>query len=194
MRTRKTTIVLISGKAHAGKSTAKDIIMEEIRKLPDLAGMSYSFANPLKYIAKAFLGWNGEKDNKGRKLLQDIGRVGREYDENIWCRHLLNQLDKSRAMFPENFVIVDDWRYPNEFSFFKSNPVFDVVSIRVFGRGGLEGELAEDTSETSLPNYVNGTVYKDYYDYVVDNSGTIEQLESNIREIFESLKLNYIVE
>lgn len=198
MRTKKTVLLLISGLAGGGKTTAKNILLPSLESLEGLTNKGYSFADPLKYIAKAFFGWDGNKDEKGRKLLQDIGRVGREYDQDIWCKHLLNQLDKSKEMFPYNFVVVDDWRYPNEADFFRKNPLFDVVTIRVFGRGGLDGDLGKDTSETSLPE-VNaeliptGLVGDHWYDYQVDNSGTEDELKDKIGAVLSSIKENYIV-
>jgi hypothetical protein len=65
-------------------------------------GEIWSLAGQLKGIALT-MGWDGKKDARGRKLLQDIGTAGREYRRDCWVRHL-----------PHYPVIVDDVRYINE--------------------------------------------------------------------------------
>lgn len=192
MRTRKTTIVLISGLAGSGKTTLANLLKEQLDAIKDLRVVRMSFASPIKFIAKLAFGWDGEKDERGRKLLQHLGEVGRDYNIDNWCEILLKNLDNSDEMFPPNFVLIDDWRFPNEFKFFSENPTLDTVVIRIFGRGGLTNTLAEDASETSLPEWADSPV--GYYSFGIDNSGTIEDLETKIGEIVESLKKNYIVE
>ena len=194
MRTRKTTIVLISGLAGAGKTVSADLLEEKLRATKDLRIARMSLASPIKFIAKLAFGWDGIKDERGRKLLQCLGKVGRDYNIDNWCEILLKNLDNSDEMFPPNFVLIDDWRFVNEYKLFADSPILDIATIRVFGRGGLDGTLGQDASETSLPEISYMKEIPAYYHYVLDNSGTIEDLETKIGEIVESLKKNYIVE
>lgn len=150
----------------------------------------YAFAGPLKYMAKAFMGWDGEKDAAGRKLLQEIGRVGREYDIDIWVKHLLNQMDKKSGTLPFNFVIVDDWRFPNELAFLQKNIIFDTYVIRVAGRNlDMPGNTASDVSENSLPGIADGL-----YDKCINNTGSYEDLEKVVDSIVEQLQSKFILE
>jgi hypothetical protein len=195
MRTRKTVVVLISGLAGSGKTTLANLLKEQLDAIKDLRVVRMSFASPIKFVARLAFGWDGEKDESGRKLLQHLGQVGRDYNIDNWCELLLKTLDKSDEMFPPNFVLIDDWRFHNEAEFFSSNITLDTVGIRVFGRGGLESTLGQDVSETSLPVIsLCSKEIPECYSYVVINSGTIEDLETKIGEIVESLKKNYIVE
>jgi hypothetical protein len=66
-------------------------------------GEIWSFAAEIKSIAKA-IGWNGEKDARGRKLLQDLGSIGREYDRQCWVD----------LMPTDRPLCIDDVRYINE--------------------------------------------------------------------------------
>lgn len=87
----------ITGLAGAGKSYAATWF--KLRT----GGEIWSFAAEIKRIA-ATMGWNGEKDIRGRKLLQDLGSIGREYDRQCW----VNRMPTDRP------VIIDDVRYINE--------------------------------------------------------------------------------
>lgn len=203
MRTKKTVVILVSGKAGSGKDTVGDILKSKLRDIKDIEVMLYGFANPIKFIAQAYGGWDKKKDERGRKLLQQIGGVFREYDADIWAKHFINQLDKFPGLFPPNFVIISDWRFPNELNFLKNNPLLDIVTIRVFGRGGLEGETASDVSENSLPEatkeHLQAASYEEfepylYYDFCIENSGDIELLNHKLEVVLAEIQKQFILE
>jgi hypothetical protein len=92
-----TKTIGITGLAGAGKTYAATCFKLRTR------GEIWSFAAEIKSIAKA-IGWNGEKDARGRKLLQDLGSIGREYDRQCWVD----------LMPTDRPLIIDDVRYINE--------------------------------------------------------------------------------
>lgn len=203
MRTKKVVVVLISGKAGVGKSTLSEFLRNRLEEIEGITTAPYGFANPIKYISKAYFGWDGEKDDRGRKLLQDIGKVGREYNDNLWVTHLLTQMDRANkergGLFPTYFWIVDDWRFENEAETLRKNPMIDVVTIRVFGRETtLNGERANDVSEVSLPEAefedLGSGVLQQYYDISVENSGDFGELGFKADLILAEIRKNYIVE
>lgn len=195
MRTKKTVVVLISGKAGAGKTTLADILVKKLQDIPSMTIFKFGFANALKFVAKAYGGWDEKKDERGRAFLQNIGKVFREYDENIWVKHVLNQMDKQAGTFPFNFVVIDDWRFPNELNYLSKNPMLDVVTIRVFGR---QAEMSEsnwaDVSENSLPEVGIFADAEGMYEFEVDNSGSIDELNTKADAIISDLEKQYIVQ
>lgn len=196
-RTRKTVVILISGKAGSGKTTVADMLEEKFLDIPSLRVFRYAFASPLKFIAEAYIGWDKKKDDKGRKLLQEQGRIGREYDENIWVKHFLNQLDKKAGVLPFNVAIIDDWRFPNELAYLQKNPMLDVLTVRIFGRGGLNGEVAFDVSENSLPEAQSEQLQlatQELYDFTVNNNDDTETLDVKLDEVLDSISKKYIIE
>lgn len=198
MRTRKTVVILISGKAGSGKTTIANILKDKILEIPSMTVLKYGFADPIKYIARAFAKWDENKDEKGRRLLQQIGAIFREYNQDIWVIHFLNQLDKKAGILPFNFAIIDDWRFPNELAYLKQNPILDIVTIRIFGRGGLSGSNASDVSENSLPEVSvemipTGLTDDHWYDFQIENSDDLEQLEKKMDLVLSSLEKQYIV-
>ena len=60
-------IVGISGKMQSGKDTIAD------RLVTRFGFKRIALADTLKYIAKEHLAWDGNKDNRGRVLLQQLG-------------------------------------------------------------------------------------------------------------------------
>ena len=202
MRTKRTLVILVSGKAGSGKSTVASMLANKLADEPSLRVMFYGFADPIKYLARSYFGWDGEKDDKGRRLLQQIGFVGREYDEDIWVKHFLQQLDKRAGLLPFHIAIISDWRFPNELNFLERNPLLDTISVRVFGRGGLEGKAASDVSENSLlevdtealtpPKRIDEEEWI-FYDYQINNECTIDELEKKVDTVLASISEQYIV-
>ena len=191
MRTKKTVVILFSGKAGSGKTTAASILLEKLGQYPDLRLFQYSFANPIKHLCQTYIGWDKNKDDKGRRLLQNIGTVGREYDIDVWVKWFLIAMDKSAQILPFSFALIDDWRFENESEFLKKNPFLDVVTLRMYGRQSeLSEKAGNDASENSLPEDVNSTLYS----YTVNNSGSVEELSKELENVLAELINMYVVE
>lgn len=181
----KTTVILISGKAGVGKTTTANYIKNHLDNEITPFSMVTHFALGVKEVAK-FLGWDGNKDTKGRRLLQELGNVGREYDVDVWIKYLL---DFIRRRVPDELfevMIIDDWRFPNESKYFLDKPelykVF-TINIRAPKREVLKGTGAyKDVSETALDGY-------SHFDYILDNSGTLEELEAlSVNVLFDIIE------
>lgn len=88
-------IIGFTGNMQAGKTTCAEYTGFPI----------YSFASPVKAIA-TIMGWDGNKDEKGRKLLQSLGtETGRAYDELMWLKLMQKSL-KANAVTP---TFKDKW-------------------------------------------------------------------------------------
>lgn len=155
-------MILLSGKARAGKDTFAIGLGDYDR---------YAFAERLKWFAKR-LGWNGIKDDRGRKFLQDLASVCRGYNENVWVESLQREIESDK--FPPKIVITD-CRYKNEIQSMKQWAVrrgYNVYIIRIERPGywnGLPIEMQRHASEIELDNFT--------FDYVVTNNKTIQDLE-----------------
>lgn len=110
-----TNLVGLSGYARAGKGSVVQLSQillqtgDEEREVRQV-----SFASALKKLARE-RGWDGVKDEKGRKLLQDLGMEKRRDIPTYWI-DIVEQ--KIRAMSRENpppkLIFVPDTRFKNE--------------------------------------------------------------------------------
>jgi len=161
----KTLVILLSGKAGVGKSFfAKQF--KELFKIKGLNVAVCSLALGIKEIAYKYMGWDGNKDEKGRKLLQTLGTdVGRAYNPDCWVNYLLYHLENS-SDFPYDVIIIDDWRFPNEHDVFAESILYNPVKIRMHSATSLSyltHECENHISENALPEDDS------YYNYIIVN-------------------------
>jgi hypothetical protein len=143
-------IILFSGKAESGKSTAAGITKSRIEstgyKVAKLAYGDY-----VKETARMLFSWNGQKDEAGRTLLQWWGtEVVRAKQPNFWVDTVIRLCSILGDMY--DYILVDDARYENEITRWRG----DVTTVRV-ERPGHENRLTPEQrahiSETSLDEY-----------------------------------------
>ena len=65
-------IIAISGHAQNGKDTTANIIKKHLEERGDKV-LIVHYADLLKFICTKYFDWDGQKDEKGRHLLQYIG-------------------------------------------------------------------------------------------------------------------------
>ena len=156
-------MVILSGKAGAGKDTCGEYLVS-------LGYKRYAFADELKEIAR-LMGWNGEKDEKGRTFLQELGSVGRNYDPDMWIKPVIEKMKREK---PERIVITD-CRFKNEFDAlikFAEEHGYEVIPILVKrARAGLPGNLDEHPREKEFENFPS---------IVLNNDGTKGELYRQI--------------
>ena len=147
-------VICISGKAGSGKSTCAEAMREHLERTTDLRVLLCNYADALKYVLKAYVHWNGQKDEAGRKLLQEKGTDEmRAYDANFWVKFLVGILSAYHKSW--DVVIVADCRFKNEIDLLKSAG-FSVTAVRIVRPNfdnGLTKEQKSHESETELDEY-----------------------------------------
>lgn len=128
-----------------------------------------SFAYDVYRIAYEF-GWDGKKDEKGRKILQLIGtEVGREYDADVWLKYALMRLKKKFSSKEGNVALFDDLRFVNEVEWIKDN---GGTIIKVTDNEPKDTKALLHESENGIPDqFVDFEIVNNYN--ILD---TIEQL------------------
>ena len=173
-------IICVSGKARAGKDTSANIFKKILSEQGNKVLIAH-YADLVKYICKTFFNWNGEKDKRGRTLLQTVGtECVRSKKENYWVDFIIDILN----FFPESwdYVIIPDCRFPNEVDRLKERG-FDSTLVKVV-RPNYESDLTDEqkkhSSETALDNY--------RADYIIENAGDIQQLAVEVHNILENIQ------
>lgn len=167
-------VIGIAGALGSGKSTLARIILQSFP-----SGRIIPFAFPLKKAA-VDLGWNGKKDENGRRLLQLLGtEVGREcIDENIWVNKW--EMARSESKGYCDIIIADDMRFPNEMDHVQ---YLRGITINVEGRDSYETlEQMHHASETGL-------VDRDDFNFVFDNAGTIDDMQIFAKTVVDYLNV-----
>ena len=173
-------IISITGKIGSGKDTIADIIMQytpyhdwEIKK----------FAGKLKVIAEILSGvpkinfedQEFKKQDMGpewgmtyRDLLQKLGTEAMRngLHENVWVNALMSNYQTEL-----NWIITDT-RFPNEIDACVN---LGAITILV-QRDSSNPAGTAHASETALDRY-------DQWDYIIDNTGSIQNLRRKVQEI-----------
>jgi len=96
----------IIGKMCSGKTTLANHLKSYLLKKYNLEIQSLTFAGKVYDLAYDL--FDMDKQNKDRKLLQQIGTYMRQIDENVWVKYVIkNTYQKD--------IFVEDCRYRNEF-------------------------------------------------------------------------------
>ena len=167
-----TKFICVSGEAQHGKDTSAEFIRAELETLGEDAIVIH-YADLLKFICKTYFGWNGQKDEAGRTLLQYVGTdVVRKQRPDYWVDFVIDVV----KLFPDEWstVIIPDCRFPNEIEALK-NAGYDVTHVRVYRPNfdnGLTAEQKNHPSETALREYP--------YDILLTNDGTMNGLKESI--------------
>ena len=166
-------IICISGKAQHGKDTSAAMIKELLEAQNNRVLITH-YGDLVKYVCRTFFDWDGKKDEKGRTLLQYVGTdVVRNQQSEFWVNFIVDILRFFEKEW--DYVLIPDCRFPNEIERMKKE-FFDVASLRIC-RENFVSPLSEEQqrhpSETALDDYDS--------DYVIYNSGTLEDLRQMIK-------------
>ena len=176
---RTIKVIPIGGPAQNGKDTTGGKLKAQL----EAAGyrvLLIHHADLLKDMARSIFGWDGQKDEKGRQLLQFMGTdVVRKKRPDFWVEHILSVLDLFDNEW--DYVIIPDSRFPNEIDAYKETG-YNTTYIRVVRPNfvsPLTPEQLAHPSETALNDYIP--------DILVENDGSLEDLDVKVSEIVKTL-------
>lgn len=170
------------GKARHGKDTAAELTTEILRERGFPGSVEHkSFAKLLKEQAK-MLGWDGEKDERGRTLLQELSApVKRYHGQNYYAEYVLNEIraDKNK----DSVYLITDMRYKNEYFLYRDlkDEDIEVKFIKIVRpetnewRSPLTLEQQNHQSEVDLDDVD--------FKVVLKNSGTLHDLKTKLEKV-----------
>lgn len=183
MDNKKPTIVLLSGKSGSGKDFIANIMKQKL-EAKDKKVLITHYADLLKYILRTFFDWDGQKDERGRYLLQHVGTdIIRKKEPDFWIDFIKTIIYMFYGEW--DYILIPDARFENEINLMKqSKEYFNIVTVRI-DRTDYTSKLTEEQknhpSETSLDHY--------NFDYYIVNDGT-PKVESQINRVINFLPGN----
>ena len=173
-------IYIIAGKARNGKDTTALAIR---KAYGDKKVINLSYGSYIKEYAKKISDWDGSDETKPRELLQHLGTeiIRNKIDKDFFIKRLCEDMRVYSYYF--DVITISDARFPDEI--LTPKKLFDdVITIKVvrdnFDTGLSEKEQAHST-EVALDNFND-------YDFVIENNGSIEELEEKVKEIVEKVE------
>lgn len=152
-------IYITSGVGRSGKDTFCEFISKYIPTY------KYSIVDLPKEAAKV-LGWDGGKTEKDRKFLSDVMDLSTDYNDAPFKDVLSLVTDfKNSKDFDEYDVLIIDMRDPKDIA----------RAVETFG---AETILIRNPNVRKIEsNHADRDVENHQYDYIIENDGTLEQLE-----------------
>lgn len=170
-------VIMISGKARNGKDCFASFLEKELKSRGQKP-LNIHFADFLKFFCQHYLGWNGNKDIDGRRILQETGSLFRESYEDAWVDIMIGFLRGAKSSY--DWVLIPDVRYPNEIEKLKTlrPELIDELYVVRVERPNYENDLTREQrqheSEISLDDYPFSSYYL--------NIGSLDIMEQNAKE------------
>lgn len=170
-------VLCISAKAQHGKDTAAALIKDYLESKGNRVLITH-YADLVKFVCTKFFDWDGQKDEKGRTLLQYVGTdVISSQQPSYWVDFIISILK-----FFENewdYVLIPDCRYPVEV--IRMSTAFETKILRIERpnfENGLTEKQKQHVSETSMDNY--------FFDAVIYNDSTLESFKEKLIEFVKA--------
>ena len=155
-------IIIINGSGGVGKDTFVDFCKE----FTDVKNISS--VDKVKEAAKVLVGWNGEKDEKTRKLLADLKQISIDYN-NYPLQYISNQAEEFRKNENENIMFVHI-REISEIE--KVKKAINAKTLLI--TNNRIPKIETNTADANVENF--------NYDYHVENNGTLDELREKAKK------------
>ena len=162
----KKHVVIINGSAGVGKDTFVAICNSFCKV------MNFSSIDEIKKLAK-LIGWDGNKDEKGRKLLSDLKVAMSDYCDLPFqsMKNKYNEFIKSDAD-----ILFLHIREPEEIA--KAANEFNAITLVIKNKNVKQ----------IVSNMADANVYDFNYDVVIYNSRTLNDLKNTAKWFIDILK------
>lgn len=181
------TLIALTGKAGSGKDTAAKLLAKGPKGYHRLGYHRLALADPLKDAAAAIFGLSRESMDdpalkeaqveywgmSRREMLQQLGDAVREkFGENVFVK----RWEMSYNNFSRSNVVVTDCRSDIEADRLSELGGYIVKVVRGSGLAGSTGTHWSEQGLSTPP------------DFVIDNSGDMAQLESEVQRILKEIR------
>lgn len=160
-------IFIVNGKPRAGKDTFAQILNEYMDVY------KYSSVTKVKEIAKQ-CGWTGAKEERDRKFLHELKMLTSAYSDMSY-NDVIEEIDKFKKGELDADIFVVDVREPEDID----RLVKATKAFTIFIENNRVPSITSNAADANVENY--------RYDFVIQNNGTLEDFEGNIKLFMEVL-------
>ena len=175
--------IALSGLKRSGKDTIGSYLIQ------NYGCKRFAFADEVKRLARELFPEEFVQNDKPVDLLQWLGNTMRQRNPDVWINRLSTKILLTKDPVPN--LVVTDVRYPNEVQALKKLG-FIIVKVQVPVEVSVERCKATEvnfTEELLLHESEQlAQSNEQYYDYIIDNTGTLEELYRKVEEMVEVLK------
>ena len=175
--------IALSGLKRSGKDTIGSYLIQ------NYSCKRFAFADEVKRLARELFPEEFVQNDKPVDLLQWLGNTMRQRNPDVWINKLSTMIQLTKDPVPN--LVVTDVRYPNEVQALK-NLGFTIVKVQVPVEVSVERCKATEinfTEELLLHESEQlAQSNEHYYDYIIENTGTLEELYSKVDEMVEVIK------
>ena len=158
-------VFVINGAPGSGKTTFEEFIQEEYGDCAIISTVDF-----VKTVAK-FVGWDGTKTLKNRKFLSDLKDLLTQWEDIPF----INTIERCKEYEDTNYIIFIDCREPDEIE--RLCVALDAQSI-VMRRNEAEKMMTSNHADANVLDY--------YYDIIIDNNGTLNDLRDAAKTFLEN--------
>lgn len=167
-------VIVINGAGTSGKDTFIDLFSEVCdESCEGYSVYRFSSVDRVKYFATC-MGWDGVKDNKGRRFLSDIKDAMTLYNDDPF-NYMKEKVEEVKDITEDAFIFFHV-REPSEIK-------------KMVNRLGATSLLIERPSvnSDSFTNHADKNVKEFPYSYIVSNNGTLSDLKHRAELYFHYL-------
>lgn len=158
----KRKLIVVSGKPNSGKDTFIKKCITELLETHDVMSIHQSSIDVVKKCAKT-LGWNGEKDDKGRQFLSELKQLAIWYNDFSF-NHIKQLYEKYKK---HSVMVFTQVREPSEIDKLKKYYGDECITVLIKSRKSIP---AKNLSDINCENYP--------FDFVVNNDGDIGNIKN----------------
>lgn len=171
-------ILVVNGKPESGKDTFAATIIRYFFHNKNILVNNISTVDYIKVIAKMYFGWDGEKDDCGRRLLSDLKDASTRYNRGPFLK-VIKTIDNHITLYNENIHIwIVHSREPEDIQRFKEHYKEKCKTV-LLRRDINQDIISSNHADKNVEDYI--------YDYYLENNGTKEEFENTCVNFINNL-------